>query len=643
MAEDNLLFGGPTDLVENADCLVQLSDLKAFKRMRFLLAADIGGPKTYHVGDEAMLAANLDAIRRQVPGAQFTVISRDPLWSAAHYGCDAIRFVGFPSREEGTDEDRQRMLQSLVENAGASLQSGQPGTYPGAELIRTLGQIDAVVISGGGNLCATWPEQIYERVALLELAALAAKPAVVVGQTLGPELPAGAARQALESALRSARIIGVREYHSIGVALSLGVELRRIAYQLDDAILLAGEPVPPERFGFDFEARPWIGVTFAPAIFDAELSVEGLAADLDRIQQQTGASIVFMPHVRAPGDHPSMSDEAASRRIAGLMRTEAHVLEVCTAKETQWLTARAGLIISSRYHPIVFATGAGVPCIGVYTDYYTRVKIRGALAHTGRERYAIGAEELSAGMLPQLAIGLWSDRDSFRTTSRRKQIEYQSAEHDRWARVLETLRTGAIAREQGALSAEATSAVLRLEADDFEWLRARQEKRFETALGQLRTSLAAREEETKLQVEELESVKSVLSARDEQLTSLETVLQARDMELASIKPILAARDEELASVKSVLTARDKEITLQTQEIQSVKAVLAARDEELASIRPVLEARDRELASIKPVLAARDAELASIKAVLEAREKELAAIKAVLGADDDQLSSASPEP
>jgi Sulfotransferase family len=75
---------------------------------------------------------------------------------------------------------------------------------------------------------------------------------------------------------------------------------------------------------------------------------------------------------------------------------------------------------------------------------------------------------------------------------------------------------------------------------------------------------------------ELETLKTVLAAREEELASVKFVLAAREEELASIRPVLAARDEELASVKFVLAARD-------EELANVKPLLAAREEELLAL------------------------------------------------------------
>jgi polysaccharide pyruvyl transferase WcaK-like protein len=162
---------------------------------RLLLIADIGGERARHIGDEAMLEANLGALRELFPQASFTIVARDPGWVCRRYGVAAIPAAGSEA----------------------------------------VASCDAVILSGGGNLSSSWPELLHERIALLELAHRGGKPAVVLGQTLGPQLSAGE-RQSLAVALQQARFVGVRELPSALLAIELGVPHERIWYQFDDAL-----------------------------------------------------------------------------------------------------------------------------------------------------------------------------------------------------------------------------------------------------------------------------------------------------------------------------------------------------------------------------------------------------------------------
>jgi len=96
-----------------------------------------------------------------------------------------------------------------------------------------------LIVSGGGNFSSTWPDLLYERATLLHLARIFGKPAVVLGQTLGPEL-SGAERRLLAETLSSARFVGLRELPSAVLAMELGVPPERLWYQCDDALFVEG-------------------------------------------------------------------------------------------------------------------------------------------------------------------------------------------------------------------------------------------------------------------------------------------------------------------------------------------------------------------------------------------------------------------
>ena len=113
-----------------------------------LIAGDIGGWTTYHTGDEAMLAANIDGLRRLHPAVKITAFSFDPPWTSAHYGVRAIPPIGFWSLP---DDDVRRNLWTELERGTAD-----PGP-DAARAIDAIADADAVIISGAGNLRAAWP------------------------------------------------------------------------------------------------------------------------------------------------------------------------------------------------------------------------------------------------------------------------------------------------------------------------------------------------------------------------------------------------------------------------------------------------------------------------------------------------------
>ncbi len=610
-----------------------------------------------------MLAANLAGFRQRLLAVQCTIISRAPDWSAKEYGCEAISPIGFGCGHAVREEQERLALLGQVVDAALAAKAGRPlPSIKGRQVIEALSNADALVISGGGNLSANWPEHIYERAALLNIARIYGKPAIAVGQTLGPELTKGQ-RRVLLAAFEQVCLVGVREYHSLGVALSLGVRPSRLVYQLDDALFLEGVPISPQRFGFDFEREhPWIAVTVAPFGIegDASTSLEILARELASVAYQTGARLVLVPHVA--GSTEGISDLLFARRLMEFLPPDVPslLIDVCKAAETQWLTSKADLVISMRYHPLVFATASGAAPIGIFSDYYTRVKLRGALLHAELQDWTMSVREALNGELSARVLQLWPVREEVRNHLLSCRPLWLAADEIRWKRLLDAIsgrsRADAIVNLTG--SPNWIEGVLKEEVHDALWIRAGGQREMEVRevdqertedwrsvfsltdpeLTSLQSAFKTAEQDLfSLQrvlterERELASIKSVLAAKEAELLWVKQVLMERDRELASIKPVFRARQDELLSVKNVLAEREGELA-------SIKPILAAREEELPSVKRVLTERERELKSIKPILAAKEEELRSVKEVLTERERELGSIKPILAAKDEELRS-----
>jgi polysaccharide pyruvyl transferase WcaK-like protein len=347
--------------------------------------ADTGGAE-FHVGDEAMLAA---AVRR---------LDAD------------VEVVG---RAHGDDE-----LDAAVARA------------------------DALLVAGGGNLSSSWPELVAQRVRALRAAAARGIPAALGGQTLGPALN-GEQREAVASALAGAALVGVRERPSAALAAELGVPADRIVPQVDDAFLLHGEPPA------DPALRALAGAPVLAATLDGSFAVPAARVELLRLATQLAATahelalpVVVQPHLGPLGE-VGESDGEAGRVVAAVLAGEGvacTVTPVLAPAETVWITQRAALVASSRYHPLVFAGAGAVPALGVHTDEYTRIKLEGALEHVGAEAWVLPRGKAVAGGLAAGLKDLWAQREAVSTGMRERLPAIGRAEDARWARLAGALR-----------------------------------------------------------------------------------------------------------------------------------------------------------------------------------------------------------
>ena len=369
---------------------------------RFLVVvADVGG-ESYHVGDEAMMEANLEQLRRQDPVVQFKVIGRAAV--AMH----------------------EREVAAILADAGG------------------------LFISGGGNLSSSWPALVHQRVLWMREARRRRLPIVTGGQTIGPDLSA-AQRAALAEILPQIEILGVRELASAALALELGMPPERLTYQPDDAFFLTAQPPAGRQARDPALDEAFLAITLDPS-FGVPVHRAGLgrlAAQLARVASESGLQPVFLPHVGPLGSLGN-EDGRVGIELRRLLRTEGldcKLFPVMPAAATAWVTQRAALVVSSRYHPLVFGTAAAVPCLGIYRDAYTRVKLRGALTHVGMAPWCVSATAAEEGSLLAGCRHLWRRRDELRETLSQARDRLAPREAQRW-RALRARSMGPATRAQ---------------------------------------------------------------------------------------------------------------------------------------------------------------------------------------------------
>lgn len=433
---------------------------------RLFVTADVGGPRHYHLGDEAMLEANLKMFRQFVPNITFTIPSKDPAWTSRRHGVEAL---ARPHRRPRDADVPQRVA---AQGAGATDQSSLWASWLGIEIAQHIRDSDGLVISGGGNLCESWPELIWERVALIEVARATGRPVVVLGQTLGPAL-SDDERHLLAASLPSCSWVGVRDESSAALASDLGVPADRLHLQLDDAFFLEPAPVHDERAAaLNRLPRPWILVTLDASFGGSarEQTLDLIASQLDSLAESLRATLVFAPHVGGVDVPDVMADAGAANALGARLRSPLLVLGAWQPREMRWLVGEAALVVSTRYHPLVFATAAGTPSLGIYTDAYTRAKLRGALAPGGLEGWCISVPEVEQHALLPLAMELWHQRQDIRQRLARIRSLAWPQELHRWNGIcralgleIEAAPTAAQWQQRGPTVSATHSAVTRTE------------------------------------------------------------------------------------------------------------------------------------------------------------------------------------
>jgi polysaccharide pyruvyl transferase WcaK-like protein len=385
-----------------------------------------------HLGDEAMFEQLVTMLRRRGID-DFVGISSNPSETATRYGISAVDRIGFAF--SGPDA-RARMIDRRARVLRAA--GGDPGALAVADtawgVIDAIRSSDAVAIAGGGNIASNWPLHIFERATIGELAALFGKPLVITGQTIGPELTAADA-PLVTALLSSARLVGLRERASLALVTKLGAPATLLTHTVDDASFLG---MPDAAVDDPTTCVVSLSMHLGGAPRDA--FVERMAELLDGIVATTALEIVFLAHFGSI--HPGVSrgdsvlhDEVAAAMMSSRLRT----VTPTTAFDAAALARGAALVVTSRYHPAVFAVAGGVPTIGIPVDEYTTIKLTGALGNFGQSAI-LPVDELISGLGARLVAATWNARGDIHSTGVRLAEEKRLDSEDWWDAVAAALR-----------------------------------------------------------------------------------------------------------------------------------------------------------------------------------------------------------
>lgn len=379
-----------------------------------VVVGDLAGDDRYHAGDEAMTIAALEMLAHTDPVGGTTVIvtSSDPTATTTRLGCRAVAWVGFAGCAD--EAARHQMLDALTAQVANPTGTEMAGKEHLPPLLAAVMDADAVLIAGGGNLNSHWPEHLYERALIARAATAAGIPVVISGQTLGP-FTDDSHRALLVELLTSARVVGVREHRSYDLAVGLGVDPGLLMLQADDALFLTDSATyltdgatPPLPNGFDpgtpDRPRRFMAVTIHPFATPDDPRMASIARQLGTVADRVGAQLLFVPHMRGPEGPGGTSDTDVANHLAHLTGGYAMTDPEPDAGATAWAARHAWVVVSSRYHPLVFATGGAVPSLALLWDHYTAVKCRGALDHVGLGNWWVDVGEAAEGALePALA------------------------------------------------------------------------------------------------------------------------------------------------------------------------------------------------------------------------------------------------
>jgi len=280
-----------------------------------------------NAGDEAILAAVHDAIKRAVPDCEITVLSGAPAATAETYGCRAVhRFNPFS-----------------VWNA--------------------VRKCD-LLVSGGGSLLqdATSTRSLVYYAWVIRLAELMGKKVMLYANGIGPVRHA-ANRRLVGRAANGANVITLRDENSLTELESMQVTKPVMAVTADPVYLLepawdarvdeilGGAGVPEGDF-IAVSVRNWPGLRRFAA---------KLAWVCDGLSRKYNEPVVFV-------SMQAGEDKKAAEAVMAHMTVPAFEVGGCEPAELMGVIGRADIMLSMRLHSVIFAARMGVPVAGISYD-----------------------------------------------------------------------------------------------------------------------------------------------------------------------------------------------------------------------------------------------------------------------------------
>ncbi len=410
---------------------------------RVLVIGDIG-QHPYHVGDEAMTIASAEALSEG--GAAVTLMTRDVghsaryigaavnheavIHEAAHHEAGApyeylpfLLFPWAPAERELTlaalecilvelhaDRERPSVTELValpqVQALPEVLHPLEQTVERMVEFADAIAAMDAVVVSGGGNLNSRFGWLLYERASVALVAEYAGVPLFVTGQSLGPVLNPEDA-QVLERMLRTARSVTVRESSSLAWCRERDIDAR---LSVDDATdYPVASPARTLHYAEGISASQalnelpehYVCVTVNEC---TDQQAQQIARLLDGMWREHGYAPVFLSHYGDPQD-PASGDIQAHQRIAERLSpsTPATLLPILHADQSITVHRAAAFTLTSRYHPAVFSAAAGIPVLALIPDAFTQMRVGGALSLYGLGEFTLPLGMLAGGV-PELMV-----------------------------------------------------------------------------------------------------------------------------------------------------------------------------------------------------------------------------------------------
>ena len=411
--------------------------------------------------EEAMFSADLLKIKKLIPDVKLIALSETPTYTAEkhkiesdysmmyciYHDSNLLRFIGrsfgiinLPCRIRnlilrlwGKNDKKFFKLPTRLRTFLSGLPllisakrcaKGKKPLFLSANQSRLLDNIssgDLVFNSGGGNLNSLSGD-LYAYGLNYLVTKIFNKPVILSAQTIGP-FNNWFDKVFARYVLNKVDLITLRDKgFSVNVLKELGVNKPLIVEAVDDALFLSPQDsksisrlLEQERIEI---SHPLIAINIQDYPGSNKL-FQIFAGIADYFIEEMGAKIVFVPMKCLPGD----DDRITISEVKKLMKHKDKTITISESYDgpiIKGILGQMDLVISTRYHPIVFASSMLVPSIGIFLNQYYLMKNKGVLDMLGQGDYTCSIEEASFERLRSLIQNALSNSSHIKKEIKRR-------------------------------------------------------------------------------------------------------------------------------------------------------------------------------------------------------------------------------
>uniref|UniRef100_UPI0025E2B027 polysaccharide pyruvyl transferase family protein n=1 Tax=uncultured Demequina sp. TaxID=693499 RepID=UPI0025E2B027 len=192
----------------------------------------------------------------------------------------------------------------------------------------------------------------------------------------------------------TARAFGCRESVTAALLRKHVAHPERIHHTSDDAILLDADDAARASAAELVGDRPFVIASFTDhhgTIWPHRKAYyRDLAKLCTTLADAHDVDVLLAPHAGSLDPTLRSRDQIGNEAIAEIAGSaRVRSTRMITAREDVALIDTAALSLSTRYHPVVFASALAAPAVAIAPSYYSLMRMRGALGNVGLQAFVL--------------------------------------------------------------------------------------------------------------------------------------------------------------------------------------------------------------------------------------------------------------